>query len=184
MNCSENLQPGKNGDESVSFARTNRLYALVGDSAIAEFLKQWATSRACQISWGDRESKGSDLVAIGCFAAELDRRLLGRDAWEFYVKFTKEVNDGQDVIMEGELIDCHDDTLCILVDDIDDWALPRLPMVMRLDQTLPNDIAGWLETSSDIGLRQAQTKEREALRRHALSGNASGVEMRSQHEDR
>ena len=130
--------------QPISAPRDRCIYALIRHPGIASRLRQWAECHDCSIWWGDPDS-GSEIVAVPCFAIVVDRRLLSREAWDFYVAFAKEVNDGEDMVVNGELIDCSDDTVCILLDDIDDWPLPRLSCVIRLSDAATDTIEKWLE---------------------------------------
>ena len=172
MKRTDTRGPRAAGGVPVPHPRGNCIYALVRHSGIEGLLKQWAEKHACRIWWGDPESS-SDLVAISSFVIVVDRRLLGRANWDFFVDFTREVNDSEEVIVDGELIDCRDDTVCILVDDIDNWALPRLPYVMRLSPNSPDMNERWLEIGMDLAWLQAQKAQTEAPDRIVVQGRDS-----------
>ena len=132
--------------------------AMVDDPDVVDFLTQWGLAKGCRMVWGDLAST-SDLVAIPCFVIVVDRRALVPGAWESYVDFTKEVNDGRIMIIDGEVIESRDETVCILLDDIDDCPLPRLSAVLRFNDDLPEARLVWLEAALDLALKLEKSRK-------------------------
>jgi len=143
--------PVGRGVDDRGFGAASTVYVLVNDPHAARCIQRLAETHAWQIWWG--KSAAYDFIAAPCFAMVLDRRLLGRDKWDLLVSLAGEANDGPDLVVDGETLDCRDVATCILVDDLRDWPVPHLPCVVSLatDNARRNE---WLETSLMLAFRR------------------------------
>jgi len=100
----------------TGFAWRNTIFCESENNDLKAALDRCAKELGCRIWYND--DTALDILAIGSFIHIVDRRLIGKETWLYYVQCC----DGS-----------YDDVPCILVDDISDLPLPKTKFVLQLD---------------------------------------------------
>ena len=100
---------------------TETIFTVLDHPELQTALEEWAGNHGCQITAGESPS---DIAAIPYFIAVIDRTILGKEAWEFYLEFRADTFQDQDD---------QPSEVCILVDPIRTMEMPTYDPVLCFD---------------------------------------------------
>ena len=109
----------------VTEIRSQTIFTIFDNEELKSALKKWARDNGCQITIGENIP---DIVAIPFFACVIDRKVIGKEAWELYLEYRQVDGDDPDYVPLFKA--------CIIVDgirDIRDMKLPQFDPVFCFD---------------------------------------------------
>lgn len=163
--------------------RVGRVLVLVDDPRVEEIVESWAASHDCEVWWSGPED-WDHLICIHYFACVIDRSVAGRTMWDDWVDFIRNVNTrkpgledaeaaGGDEVAQPEVADdaesgeaggdaeeadyTRDRSVCILVDAVEDWPLPRLDCVLHVAPQVP-ELKRLIEGTLDVALEREKKR--------------------------
>lgn len=96
-------------------------------------LENCAASLKKKIVWGRRGHL--DLLAVPAFVVVIDRSIIDASTYDAYLQMIEECNPPAEQPLAGEHTRAYE--CCIIVDDLRDHAVPKLPVVLQLDPSNP-----------------------------------------------
>jgi len=109
------------------------IFAQFENLKLKNVLIEWAKEHQLNIVWGNPEHP--DMIACPSFALVIDRNLIiENQIYSQYLEYIDEVN------LDGELKELRDTSICIIIDNIKDLALPSLDMVLQVDLEQKNAV--------------------------------------------
>ena len=109
------------------------ILAQFENSKLENELIKWAKKHQINIVWGN--PKHPDLIACPSFAQVIDRNLIIEN--QIYSQYLSHIDEGNS---DGELKELRDTSICIIIDNIKDLALPSLDMVLQVDLEQKNAV--------------------------------------------
>ena len=117
----------------ISSVWTETIFAQFENSGLKNELMKWASKHRLNVVWGNPTHP--DLIAYPSFALVIDRNLIiENQIYSQYLEYIDEVN------LDGELKELRDTSICIIIDNIKDLALPSLDMVLQVDLEQKNAV--------------------------------------------
>ena len=120
-------------DTKITPVWDKTIFAQFENSELKDELRKWSSKHQLEIVWGNPGHP--DLIACPCFAIVIDRNLIiENQIYSQYLSYINEVNS------EDELNELRDTSICIIIDNIKDLALPSLDMVLQVDLNQKNAV--------------------------------------------
>ena len=109
------------------------IFAQFENLKLKNVLIEWAKEHQLNIVWGNPEHP--DMIACPSFALVIDRNLIIEN--QIYSQYLSHIDEGNS---DGELKELRDTSICIIIDNIKDLALPSLDMVLQVDLEQKNAV--------------------------------------------
>ena len=123
--------------EAVNMKKTpiweKTIFAQFENSGLKNELMKWASKHRLNVVWGNPTHP--DLIAYPSFALVIDRNLIIEN--QIYSQYLSHIDEGNS---DGELKELRDTSICIIIDNIKDLALPSLDMVLQVDLNQKNAV--------------------------------------------
>ena len=117
----------------ISSVWTETIFAQFENPRLKNKLMKWASKHRLNVVWGN--PKHPDLIAYPSFALVIDRNLIIEN--QIYSQYLSHIDEGNS---DGELKELRDTSICIIIDNIKDLALPSLDMVLQVDLNQKNAV--------------------------------------------
>lgn len=95
---------------------------------LGNWLENLGEQSGVSIQWCEPDA--TELVALHCVAAIVDRDYIDARIYAMFHRFCKEVNDGKPVVVDGREVYSSEDLVLITIDGRSDLPLPKLAITV------------------------------------------------------